>query len=143
MPIMNINELLKQLKSTSTPEDIFTQKLAEKTPAEPVAVVEETPAEPVAVVEETPAEPVAVVEETPAEPNVEITDPVEVEDPEAEEKVAEWINQGRIMARAYYDELTKIASSELLADTEETSDFKKEAQVRILTTLYKNNFGVS
>jgi len=118
---LNIDRILQELEQVKTAEDAFAASL-QTVPVEVVAPVEE----PVVIppVEEviTPVEEVLVPEEVTSttEPEVvsetlvqESTPPVEEEKTAELEKVAaEWDAKGRIMARAFFDEIEKIANAQ-------------------------------
>jgi hypothetical protein len=157
---LNINDLLNRLENKKTASQLFANGLDQseptKTAGEEVAVepvVAEPVVEPVTeepVVEEVVAEP--VTEEVTAEPVVE----EDVEKQAAMEKVAEADQYGRIIARSFNDELTKLgfysylalldevaepkATTEKVAEVDEDGVEKLAAAQNILLTLYNQIF---
>lgn len=162
---LNIDQILRDLERQKTAEETFVEGLqgkpveivatptvevqTEKVAEAPVEVVAEIPAEVPAekvaevvpeVVAETPTEVVAetVIEKTAEELELEKV-------AEMEKEAAELDAKGRIMARAFIDELQKLASDKLsetaeqvLIDTpvEETEKVAEDPRVWILTNLY-------
>lgn len=134
---MNIDQILKQLheaQNEPSPEELFRQKLAASDPK--LAEEEDN------VIEEETKE----VEDNTAPETEETTEEV-VEDNLEEEKevVAQLDAQGRIMARAFIDEIEKLSSAQNLevnkedVKTDEAEEIKlAESRVRILEKIWHN-----
>ena len=88
---LNIDEILASLEQEKTAEETFAE-----------GVVDEKPE----AVEETPEEP---AEKTAAEESSETTEASPEDAPDLEKVAAEYDAQGRIMAKAFMDELQKLA----------------------------------
>lgn len=85
---LNLDAIMAAIESASTPEEELIAKLAGVTPVEKSEEIVETPEKPVVTTTEKNAEP---------------------EGDDLQKKAAEVDDQGRIMARAFFDELNKIA----------------------------------
>jgi hypothetical protein len=116
---LNIDQILRDLEREKTAEQTFLDSLQDTDTTEPVAV---EPVEPVVAVEPETVEPESVSVE-PVEPVVKTAEAVvsteNVEDGEAEKlaelqkEAAEYDERGRVMARAFINELEKYAAAEL------------------------------
>lgn len=98
---VTLEDILDKMKTGSAESD-FVQKLAEQ--ATPVQTVTDP-----APIETDPAKTAAPVVTDPV-----VTDPVVTPDPVDEVKLAETLDEeGRVFARAFYDELNKIATEKV------------------------------
>lgn len=113
---LSINEILNALEHTKTAEQTFEDNLKN----EPIAEQEKVASEQPFVVETNPSQEYYPQEEV--------------------EKVAELVQQGQVMARAFIAELEKIASEQEAGIEMQEPETDTNGAIEIITKLYQQNF---